>query len=96
MTMPTITKSTSVKLGSRKQALSELATYQKRSVHSLILEAVDKHIEQEQERIQYEQNAIRSYQRFQETGLHTTIEAMQEWARSLNTSNPKPLPPCHK
>ncbi len=51
---------TSVELGNRKQALSELASYQKRTVHSLLIEAVDRYIDQAQAKIQYEQDAIRS------------------------------------
>jgi predicted transcriptional regulator len=61
-----------------------------------MLEAVDMYIEQKQARMRFEQDAIRSYEHFQETGLHTTIETMQDWAKSLNTDTPKPLPQCHK
>ena len=86
---------TSVKLGGRKQVLSELAKYQKRSVHSLMLEAVDAYIEQKQARMKFEQDAIRSYEHFQETGLHTTLDEMRQWATSLNTSTPQSLPSCH-
>ena len=87
---------TSVKLGTRKQALSELANHQKRSVHSLLIEAVDRYIDQTQAKIRYEQDAIRSYEHFQATGLFVTIEEMEDWATSLSTSTPQPLPQCHK
>lgn len=87
---------TSVKLGNRKQALSELASHQKRSVHSLLIEAVDQYIERTQARMLFEQDAINSYERFQATGMHTTIEEMEAWAKSLATSNPQSLPLCHK
>jgi len=40
--------------------------------------------------------AIRSYEHFQATGLHVTIEEMEEWATSLGTSIPQTLPQCHK
>jgi predicted transcriptional regulator len=102
MTMTTIIEDnrknaiTSVKLGSRKQVLSELAKHQKRSVHSLMIEAVDMYIEQKQARIAFEQEAICSYEHYKATGLHTTLEEMQQWAKSLNTPNPQPLPQCHK
>jgi predicted transcriptional regulator len=87
---------TSVKLGARKQALSELAIRQKRSVHSLLIEAVDRYIDQTRAKMQYEQDAINSYEHFQATGLFVTIEEMEEWATSLSTSTHKPLPQCHK
>jgi predicted transcriptional regulator len=86
---------TSVKLGDRKQVLEELAKHQKRSVHSLLVEAVDGYIAQTTARIEYEAQAIRSYENFKATGLHVTTEELEDWANSLNTNTPKPLPECH-
>lgn len=87
---------TSVKQRARKQALSELANHQERSPHGLLIDSVNRYIDQTQAKIQYEQDAIRSYEHFQATGLFVTIEEMEDWATSLSTSPPKPLPQCHK
>jgi predicted transcriptional regulator len=86
---------TSVKLGERKAVLSTLAEKQRRSVHSLVVEAVDIYIEQTQARLEYEEQAIRSYENFQATGLHVTPEELKDWAKSLSTKNPKKAPQCH-
>ena len=95
MTVKAKSPITSVKLGDRKQILEELAKHQKRSVHSLMVEAVDRYIEQTKTRIEYEAQAIRSYENFKATGLHVTAEELEEWADSLNTESPKPIPKCH-
>lgn len=87
---------TSIKLGSRKEALTQLAKQKKRSLHSLVLEAVDIYMEQEKARLEYEAQAIRSYEHFQETGLHITLDELETWAKNLDSKNPQSLPPCHK
>jgi len=87
---------TSVKLGDRKKALEDLALHQKRSVHSLMIEAIDRYITQTKARMEYEAQAIRSYENFQATGLHVTQKELKEWAKTLHTSDPQPLPECHK
>jgi predicted transcriptional regulator len=87
---------TSVKLGSRKQQLQHLADTYKRSMHSLVLEAVDEYIEQREAQLAYEQRAIRAYEHFQETGLHVTVDELEAWADSLLTASPKDMPVCHK
>lgn len=87
---------TSIKLGSRKDVLAQLAKQKKRSLHSLVLEAVDIYMEQEKARLEYEEQAIRSYEHFQETGFHITLDELETWAKNLDGKNPQSLPPCHK
>lgn len=87
---------TSIKLGNRKEALIQLAKQKKRSLHSLVLDAVDIYMEQEKARLEYEAQAIRSYENFQETGSHITLDELEAWAKNLDSKNPQRLPPCHK
>lgn len=96
--MNTITAkhTTSIKLGSRKEVLAQLARHKKRTVHSLVLEAVDHYMQQEQARLDYEAQAIRSYENFQTTGLHITLDELETWAKNLSDSNSQALPICHK
>lgn len=99
MTTPQLSVSsgtTSIKLGSRKEVLAQLAKYKNRSLHSLVLEAIDTYVEQEQARIEYEAQAIRSYENFQATGLHITLDELETWAKNLDSQNPQSLPICHK
>lgn len=87
---------TSIKLGSRKEILAQLARHKKRTVHSLVLEAVDHYMQQEQARLDYEAQAIRSYENFQATGLHITLDEFETWAKNLTNNDSQALPTCHK
>lgn len=87
---------TSIKLGQpRKDTLAQLAERKKRSVHSLILEAVDVYIKNQQAWADFEDQAIRSYEQMQVTGAHVTRDAMRAWAKELETNPNAPLPPIH-
>ncbi len=45
---------------------------------------------------QFLNDAIEAEKHYQKTGLHVTLDELQEWAKSLNTSTPKEFPKCHK
>ena len=87
---------TSVKLGARKAELQQLAGLAKRSVHSLVLEAVDEYLESQQKRLTYEQRAIQAYEHYQATGLHIRADELDAWADSLLTEVPQDFPQCHR
>ncbi|ACA30879.1 hypothetical protein [Histophilus somni] len=87
---------TSVKLGYRKAILQELAQDFGGSVHSIVLDAVDSHIERLKAKQTYDRRAIQAYQDYQETGLHITLSEFMDWVDSLETDEPKDMPPCHK
>lgn len=73
------TTTISIKLGDRKEALIALAERKGCSLHNLLLEALDNYIEHEKARLDYEAQAVRSYERFQATGEHITLN---EWVTS--------------
>lgn len=87
---------TSIKLGHRKNVLTQIAESKKRTVHSLVVEAVDAYIAQTQARMEYEAQAIRSFEHYQQTGLHVTHDELQDWAASLDSDLPLDVPTCHK
>ena len=95
-TPQTSTNTTSIKLGTRKEALAQLAKLKKRTLHSLVLEAVDSYVAQENARLAYEEQAIRSYENFQATGQHITLGELESWAKDLTEPNAKNFPLCHK
>ncbi|MDO4223160.1 MAG: hypothetical protein Q4D05_03910 [Acinetobacter sp.] len=87
---------TSVKLGARKADLQHLAEMYKRSVHSLLLEAVDEYLTRSKQRIAYEQDAIQAYEHFQETGLHVGLDELKVWQEQLANGKIIDFPQCHK
>lgn len=94
--MQTNQETTSVKLGYRKAILQELAHDLGGSVHSIVLEAVDNHIERLRAKQAYDRRAMQAYQDYQETGLHITLAEFMDWVDSLETDEPKDMPSCHK
>ena len=87
---------TSVKLGHRKHVLAQIAELKQRTVHSLVVEAVDAYIAQMQAKMEYEAQAIRSFENYQQTGLHVTHDELQTWADSLTSDTPLEATTCHK
>ena len=87
---------TAVKLGHRKHVLAQIAELKQRTVHSLVVEAVDAYIAQMQAKMDYEAQAIRSFENYQQTGLHVTHDELQAWADSLTSDTPLEAPTCHK
>ena len=97
-TQSTVTSgTTSVKLGrERKDTLSNLAKRKKRTVHSLLIEAVDLYTKEQTAWAEFEDQAIRSYENYRATGLHVTHEELTQWAESLQTNPNAQMPVCHK
>lgn len=89
-------ETTSVKLGYRKAILQELAEDLGASVHSLVLDAVDNHIEKLTAKQAFDRRAMQAYKDYQETGLHITLNEFIDWVDSLETDAPKSMPQCHK
>ena len=87
----------SIKLDSSyKERLSRLATTKRRTAHALAKTAITNFIEQE-ERIEAERKeAIASYEDYLETGLHVTVDEVDEWLESWGADNEKDKPLCHK
>lgn len=87
---------TSVKLGYRKAILQELAQNLGGSVHSIVLDAIDSHIERLKAKQAYDRRAMQAYKDYQEAGLHITLNEFMDWVDSLETDTPKEIPQCHK
>lgn len=87
---------TSVKLGERKATLQTLAKDLDCSVHSLILDAVDRHIENLQNKQAYDRRAMQAWEDYQKTGMHVTLKEFSDWVDSLETDSPQAKPQCHK
>ena len=66
---------TSVKLDADlKSRLDRLAETWWRSAHWIMHEAIRQYFEREEAREKFRQKALRSWQKYRETGLHLTLE----------------------
>jgi predicted transcriptional regulator len=80
---------------SKKERLARIASRQKRSSHSLALEALDAYIEKKETEERWNQHCEASLQDHFESGLHVTEEEVDQWLDSWGTNNELPPPKCH-
>lgn len=87
---------TSVKLDhSEKARLQALADSRKRSTHFLMREAITSYLAREEKRAAMLAEAVQSWNEYQDTGLHVTLDELEGWAERLDSDPDAPLPECH-
>jgi predicted transcriptional regulator len=90
-------KVVSVKLdGETRARIDSLAEAMDRSSHWLMREAITQYVDREEKREAFRQDTIKSWESYQETGLHATTAEVDEWLASWGTENELPAPVCHK
>ena len=78
-----------------RERLSDIAKQQKRSTHALALEAIKVYVLQKEAETKWNQEAMASWNDYQETGLHVTHEELDTWLSTWGTPNELPMPKCH-
>jgi len=81
------------KLGERVKSLAKI---RKRSTHWILCEAVERYIEQEEAIENLKEEARRSWNSFQETGLHLTLDETRTWLNTWGTDKTMEMPKCHE
>jgi len=79
-----------------KKRLKHLGEVKKRSAHWLMREAINQYIDREEKREAFRQDAIKSWEEYQETGLHVTGDEVMNWLKTWGTDNEKDAPECHQ
>jgi len=79
-----------------KARIDNLASARDRTSHWIMREAIQKYIEQEEARESFKQEALASWEEFQETGLHLRGQEVQDWLKTWGTKNEAQLPPLHE
>ncbi len=79
-----------------KYKIQQIANSQHRSPHSIMCEAIRKYVEIEEAHEAFKQEALASWEHYQETGLHLTKQEVQNWLNSWGTDNESEAPQCHK
>ncbi len=88
---------TSVKLDDDMKArVQHLAVARKRTSHWIMREAISQYVEREEKRETLRRDTLKTWEEFQETGLHATAEEVDQWLESWGTDNELPAPECHK
>ncbi len=87
---------TSVKLDEQlRQRIQHLADVRDRSPHWIMKEAIRDYVEREEAKESFKQEALASWQAYQETGAHLTGDEVRDWLKGWGTDQEKELPRCH-
>lgn len=79
-----------------KGRVQHLASQRRRSSHWLMLEAIQQYVEREEARENFKQEALASWEAYQETGQHLTGQEVRAWLKTWGTEDEKAVPECHK
>ncbi len=79
-----------------KSRIQQLADLRRRSPHWIMQEAIREYVAREENRESFKQEALESWARYQETGLHVTGEEAREWLSRWGTDDESEVPACHE
>ena len=88
---------TSIKIDDTlKSRVHQLANQRHRSPQGIIQEAIEQYVEREEARERFKQEALASWQSYQETGRHLSAQEVRTWLNTWGTDDEKQIPECHK
>ncbi|WP_026987804.1 CopG family ribbon-helix-helix protein [Fodinicurvata fenggangensis] len=79
-----------------KSRIQNLASQRRRSAHWLMLDAIQQYVEREEARESFKQEALSSWEAYQETGRHLTGEEVRTWLNTWDSDDEKAPPECHE
>lgn len=77
------------------ERLKTLADTKQRKPHFLMKEAIRQYLDREEAHESFKQEALSSWQAYQETGQHLTGNEVAAWLDSWGTDQEKAAPACH-
>ena len=78
------------------QQLDALAEARKRSRTWIINQALTEYIAREERREQFKTHVLKSWQQYQETGLHVTDDALVAWLETWGGEQEVEAPQCRR
>jgi predicted transcriptional regulator len=79
-----------------KERYKKLARIKNRSAHWMMREAIKQYVDREEKREAFHQDAVNSWNEYQETGLHATGDEVIKWLNSWGTDDTQDVPECHQ
>ncbi len=96
MPSPAPIKPTSIKLPLELHArVQNLAAIRSRSVHEIMLQALEAFVSREEKREAIRQECIKAHEEYVLTGLHVTGEEVDAWVDQLLEGKTPEIPACH-
>jgi predicted transcriptional regulator len=84
---PPAALATSIKIpGELKDRINHLAEARQRTLHALMLQALETFVTREEQRESLRQEGIAAWEEYQRTGLHLTNSEVKEWLSQLVSS----------
>ena len=77
------------------ERIQHLAQARTSSAHALMLQAIEKFVEREEQREALRQEALKAHEEFVLTGLHLTGQEVDAWLAELEAGNDVEPPKCH-
>jgi len=62
----------------------------------MMREAINQYVDREEKCASFRQDAMNSWNEYQETGLHATGNGVIEWLNTWGTDDEKDAPGCHQ
>ena len=91
------TTAVSIKIDQKtKERYKKLARIKDRSAHWMMREAINQYVDREEKRESFRQDAVNSWNEYQETGLHATGDEVIQWLNTWGTDDEKDAPECHQ
>ncbi len=78
-----------------KTRIQQLADCRDKSVHALMLQAIESFVKREEKREQLRQDAIKAHENYLQTGLHVTSVEANAWLEDLSNGQNTEPPKCH-
>ncbi|MBO4335625.1 MAG: ribbon-helix-helix protein, CopG family [Desulfovibrio sp.] len=86
----------SIKLSNDLHAqLVKLAELRQRSVHSLMLQALETYVTRELKREAWREEGMAAWEEYQRTGLHLTNDEVLDWLSRTADGENVEMPECH-
>lgn len=79
-----------------KNRVQQLAEQRQRSAHWIMREAIVQYVTREEAREAFKQEAVASWEAYQETGRHLSGEDVSRWLASWGTEAEADRPECHE
>jgi predicted transcriptional regulator len=79
-----------------KGRVQRLAELRHRPASGLMIEVIRDYVEREEKREAFRQDGIRTWNDYQETGLHVTSDEVVAWLETWGEVNEKAAPLCHR
>lgn len=79
-----------------KARIQTLAEQKQRSAHWIMREAIEQYLDKEEKRQRFVQEALVSWAEYKRTGMHLTLDEVQEWMETWGTPDEREPPACHE